>query len=110
MLPRNKSPLEQLQEGARQAAYEAIIQIVADSLGKESLLEFAQGAAMEYIENATGKNAAHEQSIINLADVTGREALGKYLASELRKLPSEARSNASRENGKSGGRPRKKAR
>jgi hypothetical protein len=110
MLPRNKSPLEQLQEGARQAAYEAIIQMFSEKLDNESLLEFAQGAAMEYIESATGKNAAADHSIINLVSVTGKEALGKFLASELRKFPSEARAKASRENGKSGGRPKKKAR
>jgi len=111
MLPRNKSPLEQLQDEARAEALKALGEFLETNFGQDDLLLIAQGAAMEHIEKATGKSAAADHSIINLADVVGREALSSFLASQLRKIPSEARTNASRENGKkSKGRPRKHAR
>ncbi len=97
-----------LEKNARQAAYKTIAQMFRDNLDNESLLEFAQGAAMEYIETITGKDAAEDRSILNLAEIAGRKALGQFLASEFRKIPSEKRSKASRENGRLGGRPKKK--
>jgi|SRR3990172_8671126 len=104
MLPRNKSPLEQLQDEARAEALKALGEFLETNFGQDDLLLIAQGAAMEHIEKATGTSAAVDASLLNLADVVGREALSSFLASQLRKIPSKNRSNQSRVNGKKGGR------